>query len=88
MEYDAFELCSPELKEKLTPARDLFENLRQKKIEKELVSSNFIVCFLGSARLVFMCERVYYVKNLKMDTLEYFHSLIIAICVNFHADSE
>lgn len=36
MEYDALELCSPELKEKLAPARDSFENLRQKKIEKEL----------------------------------------------------
>merc|ERR1719354_288627 len=36
MEYDAFELCTPELQAKLTPARDQFEALRQKKIEKEL----------------------------------------------------
>eukprot|EP00116_Pleurobrachia_bachei_P004991 sb/3465253/ len=36
LEYDAYELCSPELKEKLAPGRDQFEDLRQKKIEREL----------------------------------------------------
>ena len=38
MEYDAFELCTPELQAKITPARDRFEALRMKKIEIELVS--------------------------------------------------
>lgn len=36
MEYDAFELCTPELQAKITPARDRFEALRMKKVEIEL----------------------------------------------------
>lgn len=40
MEYDAYELCSTELKEKLNPARDRFEALRLGKIEKELSSKD------------------------------------------------
>ena len=38
MEYDALELCSPELQDKLKPMRDKFEDVRMKKIELELVS--------------------------------------------------
>lgn len=36
MEYDALELCSPELQDKLKPMRDKFEDVRMKKIELEL----------------------------------------------------
>ena len=68
MEYDALELCSPELKEKLAPARDLFENLRQKKIEKELVSQNIRLIKLSPLQcpsIMSLC-RVYHLYGIMM----------------------
>ena len=70
LSYDAFELCTPALKEKLQPMRDRFEEARQRKIEKELVSFmsipfKFIVLFevtpLGDGvgqKLAKSCERL------------------------------
>lgn len=34
MEFDAFELCSPELQKKLIPMRDKFKELEDKKVEE------------------------------------------------------
>ena len=36
LNFDAFELCSPELKKKLQPARDMFEADEELKAEAEL----------------------------------------------------
>ena len=39
MEYDAYELCNPELQAKLAPARDKFEAVRIKKTELMMVKT-------------------------------------------------
>lgn len=34
MEFDAFDLCTPELQQKLMPMRDKFKELEDKKVEE------------------------------------------------------